>query len=249
MRPRPVLLTSSSQRVDVVGRLLVGVRGDEGVEDGAAAGPREGDLETELVGTVVLADATDRGRGLLARPEGPGAGMGERAVLVVADDAAAGSEDGRPDGLEVVDRHEAHELEPVDRRGRDGGDALETHDGRPDVGEPAGALVEIGVTGDHDPVLARGTQHGGTGRRLVGEHLGRGEERRVMHQEEVGRDTCRLVEHGLAEIESDEDVADLPLAAADLETDAVPRLRQLEGCQPVDLGKQGTDSHGSSVPP
>ena len=248
------------ERDDVVGRLLVGVRGDVGAGDAAAQPPREDDLDAQLVDGLVAAGAPGRGVGALAAEEGALPADGPGAVLVLADHAGAGGEQRLAHEVGVVGRHEPDELEHVGGGRRQRHDGLQIEQLRDHVGHAAAGLVEAGVRGDDGDALARGAQRQPAGLGVVGEPLERVEDERVVTDDDAGAEAARLVQHGVVHLERDEDdrrhvgralpaARQLVAGRADLEADVVPRLGQLERRQTVDRGDDVTYLHVADTTP
>ena len=181
------------------------MRGHVGAGDAAAQPPREDDLEAQLVDGLVAAGHAGRGvRGLAAEERALPADR-PGAVLVLADHAGAGREQGLAHEVGVVGRHEADQLERVGRRRRQRDDGLEVEELGDHVGHAAAGLVEAGVRGDDGDALPRGAQRQPPGLGVVGEPLQRIEDERVVTDDDAGAEARGLVEDGVVHLERDED--------------------------------------------
>ena len=126
-------------------------------------------------------------------------------MLVLADHAGAGGEDGLAHEVGVVGGHEAHELEDVGGGRRQRRRRLDPEQLRDHVGDAAARLVEAGVRGDHGDAFARRAQSQPPGEAVVGEALERVEDQRVVTDDDRGAEAPGLVEHGIIHLEGDED--------------------------------------------
>ena len=236
-------------RVDVEGRLLVGVGRDERVDHPLAQRAREHALETELARGLLDADLADGRVRAVAGTERPLTRDAEGNVDVLTDRAGAGREDGGAHGLDVALGHEADELEPVHAGRRERHDALEVESRADDLGQATVGLVDVGVGGDHRHARARRAQH-----ELAGPDIGRDGDKwvaheRVMDEQELAVAPRGVVDRGDRGVEGHEDPMHLALAVADLQPHAVPRLGELEGSKAVDGGEDVREFHGRSLPP
>ncbi len=259
-RPRPSEAISFSSGHDVVGRLLVGMRGHVGAGDAAAQPPRKDDLDAQLVDGLVAAGDARRGVRALATEERALPADRPGAVLVLADHAGAGGEQRLAHEVGVVGRHEADELERVGRGRRQRHDGLQIEQLGDHVGHAAAGLVEARVRGDDGHALARRAQHEPPGLGVVREALERVEDERVVADDDAGAEAPRLVEHRVVHLEGDEHdrrhvrgtrAAALQLVAgrAHLQSHVVPRLREREGREAVDHGDDVTYLHGADTTP
>ncbi len=230
-------------RVHIEGGLLVGVRRDVGVHHAAAQPPREHGLEAHLVRGLVAAGLAEPWLGALGAEERALAGDRPGAVLVAADHAGAGGEQRRAHEADVVHGHEADELEPVGRGRRQRYRGLQPQQLRALVGDAAARLVEIGVRGDHRDAAARRGKGRARRRTRVGDAGQRLEDERVMREHEPAARSLGLGQRRVVSLERDEHSADVVVARADLQTDVVPRLGELERREPVDDTDDVADQH------
>ncbi len=261
-------------RVQVEGRLLVRMRLEVGGDHAAAQPPREDDLEAQLVHDLVAAGLpSHRGRARAAEERTLPADR-PRAVLVLADHAGAGGEERFAHQVDVVLRHEADQLVRIRGGGRQRHGRLQAEHTGHDVGDAAARLVQAGVRGDHGDALARRTQRQARARLVVGEPLQRREDQRVVADDDGAAEAARLVQRGVVNLEGDQHGGpticvtgprlraarspvgsgprphvQLVVRAADLQTDVVPRLRQIERSELVHRGHDLSHVHELSFRP
>ena len=228
---------------DVEGGLLVGVRGHVGRLHAAPQAPREHDLQAQFLRGLVPTHFADRGARALGGQEAPLPARRPRAVLVLPDHAGARREQRLAHQVGVVRRHEADQLEPVDRGGLQRLRALETEHGGHHVGQAALRLVKVGVRNDDGQAVARGAQRKTARCRVLGEALERREDERVVRQHQPAAEPRRLVEGAVVGLQGDEHAVHVRAGGADLQADVVPRLRQIEGRQPVDDVQDVANDH------
>src|SRR5581483_12111810 len=101
------------QRINVEGRLLVGVRAPERRDDLGLPLGREDGLEPQLRHALLDAPLPRRGARPFAAEERPRPLRVERATLVGADPARTCREDRVADGIERLRWHEYDELAPL----------------------------------------------------------------------------------------------------------------------------------------
>src|SRR5665648_656221 len=195
---------------------------------------RKDDLQTELAHGLVAAGAAESRLGSWAAEERALAFDRPRAVLVFADHAGAGGEQGLAHQVGVVGRHEADQLEGVGGGRRQRRRRLQPQHLGDHVGDAAVRLVEVGVRGDHGDAVPRRAQRQPPGFTVVAQALQRVEDERVVDEQQVAFLAARLVEGGVVHLQRDQHAAHLVARRADLQPHVVPGLGQIERREAVD---------------
>ena len=159
-------------------------------------------------------------------------------MLVVADHAATGGEDGRAHRLDLVDGHEPDELEPLDRRGLQGLHPLQPEHDAGELGQPAAGFVQVGMRRDDSDSRADRAGDGRAGIAVVQDAVERREDKRMVCEDALTAATTGLFERRRRHVQRDENAFDIGLRGAHLQADVVPRLGKLEGDQAIELGEQ-----------